>query len=147
VGALPVWERTATSADAAAELAKEVAALVASPARDGARVAVIVESIADFLSTPADPELIQLFKAAKRNDHFVIAEGETSTWSSSWPLLMEIRSGRRGFALQPDQQEGDLLFRTTFPRSRRSEFPPGRGLLVEAGKVRKVQIARDLGDG
>jgi len=58
----------------------------------------------------------------------------------SWPLLMEVKSARRGFALQPDATEGDILFRTTYPRSRRSEFPPGRGFLVQGGKTRKVQL-------
>jgi S-DNA-T family DNA segregation ATPase FtsK/SpoIIIE len=52
-----------------------------------------------------------------------------------------VRSARRGFALQPDQAEGDAIFRTSFPRISRAEFPPGRGLLVEGGKTRKVQIA------
>ena len=40
-----------------------------------------------------------------------------------------------------DQAEGDAIFRTSFPRISRAEFPPGRGLLVEGGKTRKVQIA------
>jgi S-DNA-T family DNA segregation ATPase FtsK/SpoIIIE len=54
---------------------------------------------------------------------------------------MEVKSGRRGFSLQPDQMEGDMLYKTTFPRAKRSEFPAGRGWLVEAGRVRKVQVA------
>jgi S-DNA-T family DNA segregation ATPase FtsK/SpoIIIE len=53
---------------------------------------------------------------------------------------MEVKSARRGFALQPDPQEGESIFRTGFPRAKRSEFPPGRGWLVQGGKVRRVQL-------
>lgn len=139
---LPQWEGVATNPDAVASLARDVTELAAVPASDGGRIVVVIEGLADFLSTPADAPLVELIKALKRGDHFVLAESETSTWSSSWPLLAELKSTRRGFAIQPDQQEGDLLFRTSFPRAKRSEFPPGRGYLVQAGKVRRVQLAR-----
>lgn len=136
------WSGVATTPDAVAALARDVTELAATPAADGGRIALVVEGVSDFLSTPADAPLVELIKALKRGDHFVLAESETSTWSSSWPLLAELKSARRGFAIQPDQQEGDLLFRTSFPRAKRSEFPPGRGYLVQAGKVRRVQLAR-----
>ena len=102
---------------------------------------LIIESISDFLGSAADQHLTALIKAAKRNDHFIVGEGENSTWSQSWPLLMELKSARRGFALQPESHEGDLLYKTTFPRAKRSEFPEGRGNFVQAGKVRRVQLA------
>jgi S-DNA-T family DNA segregation ATPase FtsK/SpoIIIE len=141
VGQLGVWKHKATDTDAASKLAKALLPLVESAATDATKQVIVIESIADLLSTGADTELAAVIKAARRNDHFVIAESESSTWSQSWPLLMEVKSGRRGFALQPDQMEGDMLYKTTFPRARRSEFPPGRGWLVEAGRVRKVQGA------
>jgi S-DNA-T family DNA segregation ATPase FtsK/SpoIIIE len=37
--------------------------------------------------------------------------------------------------------DGDTLFKTPFPRTTRSEFPAGRGLMVQGGKVTKVQVA------
>ncbi len=139
---LGYWDAVATAPDAVAALARDVAELAAVPAEEGGRIALVIEGLADFLSTPADGPLVELIKALKRGDHLVIAESETSTWSSSWPLLAEMKSSRRGFAIQPDQQEGDLIFRTSFPRAKRSEFPTGRGYLVQAGKVRRVQLAR-----
>lgn len=142
LGASGVFTAVATSLEDAVALAAKVTELAAKPASDRHRVAVFVEGLSDFLSTPADAPLIEMFKTLKRGDHFVLGESETSTWSSSWPLLQELKSGRRGFALQPDQQEGDLLFRTSFPRAKRSEFPAGRGYFVQAGKIRRVQIAR-----
>ncbi|MCW4384917.1 FtsK/SpoIIIE domain-containing protein [Salinibacterium sp. SYSU T00001] len=137
----PGWSGTATSPDVAATLAKSLLERASAPATQGARLAILIESITDFLSTPADQDLTALIKAAKRNDHFVVAESENSTWSQSWPLLMEFKAARRGFALQPEPHEGDLLFKTSFPRIKRSEFPEGRGNFVQAGKVRTVQMA------
>jgi DNA segregation ATPase FtsK/SpoIIIE, S-DNA-T family len=141
VGQLGVWKNKATDADAAAKLAKALLPLVEVAASEAKKQVIVIESIADLLSTGADTELAAVIKAARRNDHFVIAESESSTWSQSWPLLMEVKSGRRGFSLQPDQMEGDMLYKTAFPRAKRSDFPAGRGWLVEAGRVRKVQLA------
>lgn len=137
------WEGASTTVESAVELVARVKELAAQPATDQSRVVVIIEGISEFLSTPADAPLIDMIKLLKRGDHFVVGESETSTWSSSWPLLQEFKSARRGFALQPDQPEGDLLFRTSFPRVKRSEFPIGRGYLVQAGKVRRLQLARE----
>lgn len=55
-------------------------------------------------------------------------------------FVAEVRNGRRGLVLQPDHLDGDPLFRTPFPRMARSEFPPGRGVVVESGRIRRVQV-------
>jgi len=70
----------------------------------------------------------------------VIAEAETSAWQASYSLFGQIKSGRHGILLQPDTNDGDIILKTPFPRVSRSEFPPGRGLLVERGKVVRVQL-------
>jgi len=136
----PYWVTTAAGPDDAAALAKELLEQVSVPVTPEHRIGIVIEAISDFLTTPADAPLLALIKAAKRNDHFVLAEAETSALMPSWPLLMEMKSARRGFGLQPDPQEGDVLFRTSYPRAKRSEFPPGRGYLVQGGKARKVQL-------
>lgn len=141
LSALPGWSKTAAGPDAASELAKELLERAATPAAAATKMCIIIESISDFLSSSADQDLAALIKAAKRNDHFVVGESENSTWSQSWPLLMEFKSARRGFALQPESHEGELLFKTSFPRAKRSEFPEGRGNFVQGGKVRRVQLA------
>lgn len=135
------WNGVATTPDAASELAKELLARAQAPAGPDSKLCILIESISDFLSSAADQDLTALIKAAKRNDHFIVGEGENSSWSQSWPLLMEFKAGRRGFALQPEPHEGDLLFKTSFPRAKRSEFPEGRGNFVQGGKVRRVQLA------
>src|SRR5699024_931112 len=89
---LDLWERAATGAPEVAELAKEVVASLDEPPPEGqAGTVVVIEALADFLTSPADAPLVEVIKAVKRNEHFVIAEGDTSTWGASWPLVSEIR--------------------------------------------------------
>ncbi|MPV37181.1 FtsK/SpoIIIE domain-containing protein [Georgenia subflava] len=136
-----LWEHTATGAADVAEKAKEILPMFATPPEVGeVGHVLVVENLADFLSSPAEKPVTELIQHIKRNEHLVIADGETSTWGSSWPLLAEVRNGRRGLALQPEAVEGDSLFRTSFPRVQRKEFPPGRGMYVAKGKVHRIQL-------
>lgn len=132
------WDDLATAPEQVTELARKVTARMESSTRD--KCVVVVESLSDFTSAPTDTALIDLVKAAKRSDHLVIAEAETSAWQASYSLFGQIKSGRHGILLQPDTNDGDIILKTPFPRVSRSEFPPGRGLLVERGKVVRVQL-------
>ena len=136
----PYWAGAALTPQDAAVLARGLLAVLAEPVGDGMGVVLVIEGLAEFLGGPAEQALVEAIKAAKRNDHFVLAESETTTWGSAWPLISEVRNGRRGLVLQPDTFDGDALFRTAFPRLVRSEFPPGRGVFVEAGRLRRVQV-------
>lgn len=140
---LPGWVATATTIAEAVDLAKELtqavsADLTTEPATP--RIAIVIENLADFLQTPADSVLVELIKQVKRSDHFLVADGETASWNSSWPLFAEMKNTRRGLLLQPDTIEGDILLKTPLPRLNRAEFPPGRGMMVACGKVVRVQL-------
>jgi S-DNA-T family DNA segregation ATPase FtsK/SpoIIIE len=84
--------------------------------------------------------LVELIKAVRRSDHFLLAEAETSAWGTSWPLLGEVKNGRRGVILQPESLEGDLLLKTPLPRMQRSEFPAGRAVYIAKGGFERVQL-------
>jgi S-DNA-T family DNA segregation ATPase FtsK/SpoIIIE len=77
----------------------------------------------------------------------LIAENETSGWTGGWgaALLNEVKAARRGLLLQPDETDGDSLLRTPLPRIGRNEYPPGRGVYVNRGKVYKVQVPIETG--
>ncbi|WP_130176081.1 FtsK/SpoIIIE domain-containing protein [Cryobacterium sp. SO1] len=139
ISRLGLWTEAVTTVDAIAALAKDLAAAVADPDTEG-RIAVFVESLGDFLQTPADGGILELTRAVKRSDHFLLAEAETSVWNSSWPLFGEIKNSRRGLLLQPESVEGDILLKTALPRLNRSEFPPGRGVLIAKGNFVRVQL-------
>ena len=132
-------------ADVSVGVAK-VAATAARLAEDlnsgggGSRIAVFVEALSDLLGTPADAPLVALIKAIRRTDHFVVAESETSTWSTSYPLFAELKAGRTGLPLQPEPMEGDLILKATLPRVSRAEFPPGRGYFIRAGRPLGIQL-------
>jgi S-DNA-T family DNA segregation ATPase FtsK/SpoIIIE len=107
----------------------------------GRSIVVVVEAIGELLDTEADMPLQQLLRVCRDHGAFVVAEGETSTVGGSWPLLQAVKSSRFGLVLQPDQMDGEMLFKTPFPRTTRPEFPAGRGLMVQGGQVCKVQVA------
>ncbi|WP_378146927.1 FtsK/SpoIIIE domain-containing protein [Cnuibacter sp. UC19_7] len=132
------WTENADDPESIVDLARRLAVSVAEERGPG-EIAILVESVADLLSTPADGPTVELIRAVKRSDQLLIAEAETSSWVSSWPLLAEIKNSRRGILLQPDPAEGDSFLRTTLPRVPRSDFPPGRGYLV-AGAPLRVQL-------
>ena len=135
---LALWTQTALDIDETTSLARELSAGVGG--EPVPHIAVFVEGFSDFLSTPADAALVELIKLIKRSDHFFVAEAETAGWGSSWPLLGEVKSARRGIILQPDPMDGDQIMRTPFPKVSRAEFPPGRGYLVRGGRVTRVQM-------
>lgn len=138
---MEAWAGAATSPDAAAGLAQDLLAGLDQLSSLPHRIVLVVEGIADFLSGPADFPLQELVKVLLRSDGFVIAEGETSSLTGSFPLLMLLKGSRAGLALQPDQLDGTAVFRTNFPRLNRADFPPGRGLLVGRGSTTLVQVA------
>lgn len=139
VASLPDLASCSTSTSEAATTATR---LVAQLTETGSPelVVLIIESLSDYVNTPADMPLQQLVKALVADDHFVIAEGESSTLVMGGGLLSAVKAGRTGLALQPDVAESSL-FRTDFPRLRRAELPPGRGLLVTSGRTSLVQVA------
>ena len=102
---------------------------------------MLIESIGDFLQTPADAALVEMVRQFKREEHFVVAEAESSSWVSSWPLFGEFKNARRGLLLQPDQTDGDVILKTSLTRAKRADFPEGRGVIVAGGKTRRVQVA------
>jgi DNA segregation ATPase FtsK/SpoIIIE, S-DNA-T family len=137
---LGVWDDQALDPAAAARLAQAILPSLADPAREGHQTVVVIEALVEHLGGPAEQPLLGAVKAARRGDHLVVAESETGAWGSSWPLVAEVRSARRGLVLQPDHLDGDALFRTAFPRLALADLPPGRGVVVERGRIRLVQV-------
>lgn len=135
------WDRSAIGVQEAAALASELTEEWQEEPGRAAETVVVIDSLGDFLNSDADYPLQDLLKACRANGVFVIGEGETSDVAGTWPLLSAIKSARHGVVLQPDQIDGDSLFRTPFPRMSRSDFPPGRGMYVRNGKAIRVQVA------
>ena len=137
------WTGTANNFDAIKELAGEIKPLAEQPApgENQPGIVLAVEGISEFVGSPCEAALLDLLKTARRNGHLIIGENDTSGLVSSWPLIAEVRSDRRGIVMQPDPNDGDILFKVALPRVKRSEYPPGRGVYVASGKCLTVQFA------
>ncbi len=123
----------------AAQLVERLARLEARATSN--TLIVVIEGIGELVNTDADPPLNALLQACRERDVFVVAEGETSSLAGSWPLLQAVKANRTGIVLQPDQMDGDMVFRTAFERIESSDFALGGGLLVGHDGVTKVLVA------
>jgi S-DNA-T family DNA segregation ATPase FtsK/SpoIIIE len=134
------WHHAALNPADAAILADELNSTWSST--EPGPVVVVIEGIADLLNSDADYPLQDLLKTARLHGALLIADGEVNDLTGSWPLLQQIKASRRGIVLQPDQTDGDALFRVSFPRLSRADFPVGRGMYVAAGRFERVQVAQ-----
>ena len=124
---------SAVGLDPCEKLLERIKGIVTEENPAGApQIALLVENYPDFLSSKVENLLSEVVKGCRANDHFILAEGEASTWTSSWPLLMEIRNARTGLLLQPESTDGDTILRTSLPRFKKGDPPPGRGFWVQA---------------
>ena len=137
----PGWESVGIGVDAIVDVAKTQAVRILNGELDQEPVAIVIEGLGDLLNTPADLAMQELAKAAIAAGHLVVAEGDPSLFGGSSPLLQALKGSRYGIALQPEQVEGTVVFKTAFPRVARAQFPVGRGLLVAGGRTGVVQLA------
>ena len=109
--------------------------------RAGARGLIVVERAADAEDTDAVPHLVALAKAARRSDALVLFEFETGRAAGVWELFVALKQPKWGLSLQPDHEESQTPFREDLGRVKRTDFPPGRGFAVEAGRVVPIHVA------
>ena len=76
----------------------------------------------------------------KRSEHFLIGDADTAQVTSGFGLIGDFKSDRTGIALRADAFDGEALFKVPFPKVKRSDFPEGRGILVQAGRIVTVQV-------
>ena len=138
---LPIWTASTSGAtDVQRYVTEKLKPYLEQAAGAKPSVAVFVEYYPEFGGSLAESALQEMAVLARRNGHPLFVDGEPSGFGGFQGFLAEVRQARTGLVLQPDQNDGDNLFRTPFPRIRRADFPPGRGFWVKAGKVHKVQI-------
>jgi S-DNA-T family DNA segregation ATPase FtsK/SpoIIIE len=133
------WTRVALTVDDIEVAARELTEALREERMTPGRLVVVVEGVADVHASAAGDAVQELTKACREVDAFVVLEGESSTlsgWDMQWA-----RSGKYGVALQPEEDDGETLFGTPFPRSRRADFPVGRGYFIKSGRVSRVQVA------
>jgi S-DNA-T family DNA segregation ATPase FtsK/SpoIIIE len=131
--------RSAVTPDDAKDLATELAELVADETLT-ARIMIVIEDVPQFADSPAERPLKALFQAVKRSEHLLIGDADTSQVTSGFGLIGDFKSDRTGIALRADAFDGEALFKVPFPKVKRSDFPEGRGIMVQAGRIVTVQV-------
>lgn len=101
---------------------------------------VFIEGAADFSTSLAEMSLSTLATRAKRGECLIVSDGDTSEWHTGFGLMGALKASRRGVVLAPDTHDGEMIFKTPFPRLQRREFPPGRAMYVVSGKTVRVQL-------
>lgn len=133
------WVRSATKPEDEKELATELAELVVAENSD-ARILIVIEDVPHLADGPADRPMRALLQAMNNSDHLLIGEAEITRASGSIGVLGEWKTGRQGIVLKPDTYDGEGIFKTPFGRVKRSDFPVGRGIFVQAGRAVTMQM-------
>ncbi|QTX05506.1 FtsK/SpoIIIE domain-containing protein [Agromyces archimandritae] len=133
------WVRSATTVDAAKALAKELVEIIPDESIQG-RLMIVVEGVTQFADSEAERAMKEMFQAINRSDHFLIGDADVSALSSGFGFIGDFKSARQGVALKPDAYDGDSVFKTAFPKVKRAEFPEGRGIFVQNGRITTVQL-------
>lgn len=133
------WVRSAIRPDDEKELALELTELVTSDTVEG-RIMIVIEDMPHLADGPAERPMRALLQAMNNSDHLLIGDAEISRASGSVGVLGEWKTGRQGIVLKPDTYDGESIFKTPFGRVKRSDFPAGRGIFVQAGRMITVQM-------
>ena len=129
-------DRSVLKADEIAAVVAEWSQLIES---DDCHV-VVIEDAPALSAAGAEAAIQQLVAACREQGRMVVASGEATALASSYMLLRALQVDRSGLILQPDHMEGDQLLRTSFPRVARNDFPVGRGILAQPGRLQQVQV-------
>ncbi|WP_314506245.1 FtsK/SpoIIIE domain-containing protein [uncultured Microbacterium sp.] len=133
------WLRSATRPEEEKDLASELAELVVSESAGG-RIMIVVEDMPHLADGPADRPMRALLQAMNNSDHLLLGEAEITRASGSIGVLGEWKTGRQGIVLKPDTYDGEAIFKIPFGRVKRSDFPVGRGIFVQAGRAVTMQM-------
>lgn len=141
IGGLDVWSDTAVGQESVINLANQL--LAEAMPSSSSPVMVVIEGVANFGNTDAEAILAQLIKRVG-DGALIVGESEVSSWGQAWLLAQPFKSSRRGLLLCPSGVEADGLLSTPVQTLRRSDCPPGRGVLIERGKGVWVQVAQPV---
>lgn len=137
-----IWDVEASDPDEVRQLAQQLQAAMDSGTVPEGRLALFLDGVADFTGSGAENDLDKLVRTAVRTGQFVVGENESASWSQAYTLAKPFKTGRRGILLQPGDADGDVLLGTPLGRIRRTDFPAGRGFLIQGGRAQKLQVAQ-----
>ena len=132
-----VWDRVALGANAC----EEAIAAIADETASGPLL-LFVDDADEFAEGPCAYALEPVVRRRDGNARVIAAAESLALHRSFGGWLSEVRKHKKGLLLDPDLDlDGDLLG-TKLPRRQKRAFPPGRGYLVDRGRLELVQTAR-----
>jgi S-DNA-T family DNA segregation ATPase FtsK/SpoIIIE len=139
------WTKTASDSVKIAALAREITAQI-NKKQSGHRVAVFVESAAEWFSDEPGQAILALVAAIKGGRHFLAAAAETGEWAVRTTFADPLRSNRRALFFQPTGTEGNVLNMTIPALTGRAVR--GSATLAERNRLTRFQLAvtRELPD-
>ncbi|MFC7403977.1 FtsK/SpoIIIE domain-containing protein [Georgenia alba] len=140
------WIRSAVRPDDEKALAEELTELVKDEAAT-ARILIVIEDMTHLVDGPADRPMRALLQAVNDSEHMLVGEADVTRAGGNVGVLGEWKSLRQGIALKPDTYDGDSIFKASFGRVKRSDFPIGRGFFVQGGRVMLTQTPLVTRDG
>jgi DNA segregation ATPase FtsK/SpoIIIE, S-DNA-T family len=139
---LDVWVSTTEGLQGCEDAASALAAQVDQRTAGAAPMVVVIddgEELAESLAAPALETIVR--KGRDLNVRVLCACERQAAQRAFGGWLRELRKEEHGLLLAPDPDvDGDLLA-VRLPRRTNPVFPPGRGYLVERGRLELVQVA------
>lgn len=102
---------------------------------------VVIERLTEFIGTTAEDVIERFLNQSARSRLHVVVEAETSLVTTSWEFTSALKTATTTVLLRAAEGDGRNVTRVAIPEEDCAEFPPGRGYLIAAGRVRKVQVA------
>lgn len=133
------WVRSATRPDDEKALVTELAEIVADESFPG-RIMIVAEDITHLADGPADRPMRALLQAINNSDHLFVGDADVTRAGGGSGVMGEWKAARQGIVLKPDTYDGDTLFKVPFGKVKRTDFPAGRGIFVQAGRSVTMQM-------
>jgi S-DNA-T family DNA segregation ATPase FtsK/SpoIIIE len=133
------WVRSATRPEDEKDLATELADIISEESTVG-RIMIVVEDVPHLVDGAADRAIRALMQAVSNSELLLIGDADISRAGSSAGVLGAWKADRQGIALKPDTHDGDTLFKVPFGRVKRTDFPEGRGIFVQAGRANVMHL-------
>ena len=107
------------------------------------RVALLLDDVELLVDGALGPLLDDVVQHARDRGTFVVAAGTTTRLLTGYRgAVVELRRARSGLLLCPESAADGELLDVRLSRATSPDLRPGRGLLVQAGQVMPLQVAR-----
>lgn len=101
---------------------------------------IFIEGVSDYISALTEDTLMRLAACAKNGDCSLIVQDEANNMHTNFGVMGVLKSARTGLAVSPEMHDGELIFKTKFPKFHVSDFPDGRCVYVQSGHLQLVQL-------